>query len=272
MNKISWCFALFGHSLVFGLVTNETRCPLGQRFRGETNPRWSKAGRMRATTRRGEQVVFCVPQKCGSRNWAGLVFFLQNGRPPISPEESIRSQNSFGHTEVTNQHTVFFIARNPYIRLLSLYLQKVQPQCITGGVGCDRYPKLYHISATFPEFVEVLANKTGGLASNACAWDSHLCSQVSGCGYSLFDTTVLKLEEQASWFPCLAKRLQLSERDLIGEQWNGFSSQPCFYTPDKNCSHMLHASQKQSIVVGPRMALVPLRSRSIITIRRQQSW
>ena len=94
-------------------------------------------------------------------------------------------------------------------------------------------------TATFKEFLlEVDKRRRSAGNRGLCSIEHHLCEQVSSCVVGLHEATinVLKLEEMASWYPCLVEDLSLSMDALRGNNWTPFSGRPCFYTPTGNCS------------------------------------
>ncbi len=69
----------------------------------------------------------CVPQKNGNRNFGALFHYLNYHRPPRSSMEVDTKMKAYDRTPVSPCDEVWIVARNPYTRLLSLYLQKVKP-------------------------------------------------------------------------------------------------------------------------------------------------
>jgi hypothetical protein len=149
-------------------------------------------------------------------------------------------------------HHIYFIARNPYTRLLSVYLNKVARTCLseTKMLACANASSesLFDRDITLKEFVEFLhrAKVSAGNAS-MCMGDHHLCQQVESCVTTTFASewvTVLKLEDQGLWFPCLVDRLHLNKSVLEGDAWMPFSQNPCYYTATGDCRDMLHSAPR----------------------------
>ena len=91
---------------------------------------------------------------------------------------------------------------------------------------------------------------TEGNPRRLCAVDHHLCSQLESCYSSVSESgkhiLVLRLEEQAKWWPCFVKEVGVDESVLRGVQWLPFSGQECFYSPTGRCSDILTAISDQS--------------------------
>eukprot|EP00976_Prorocentrum_cordatum_P069173 1179450-Prorocentrum_minimum.AAC.1 len=82
-----------------------------------------------------------------------------------------------------------------------------------------------------------------------CGLNHHFCSQVSGCTQTGRETTLLKLELESQWFPCLAQKLHIGDAELEGEQWVKLMKKPCFYTPSGECSDWNTHAQEPPIMV-----------------------
>lgn len=217
---------------------------------------WCEAHRLRFPRKHGNTVL-CVPQKNGNRDFSLLVYAMTYGQ---IPEEESRMNFELKHaglsptrgglsmTTVTAKDTVYMISRNPFTRLLSLYLDKVL-RCFgvgpkTGGkhshcdhdlldqsgafpadlAGLERLPK--H-APSFSQFLKAVERATERF--DLCQVDHHLCGQSQGC---LLDSArrlrLLRLEDMDRWFPCLNRTLGLSSY-LEGDGWRRWTHKPCFY-------------------------------------------
>ena len=74
--------------------------------------------------------TLCVPQKNGNRNWGALVYYNKHGKPPESADALLAAMEHphFDNThsypsETTTRRDKYVIARNPYARFLSEYLE-----------------------------------------------------------------------------------------------------------------------------------------------------
>ena len=95
---------------------------------------------------------------------------------------------------------------------------------------------------SFSQFVEMVVNLT--VAHDICELDHHLCKQVQGCLLADANSLhVLKLEKETAWFPCLAKKLNLSSIELQNGQWLKWKQRPCFYTPTGVCDTAQYSSE-----------------------------
>ena len=210
---------------------------------------WCQAHRLRFPTRCGRSVL-CVPQKNGNRDFGLLIYAMTYGKIPqreISKGEKGKHPDLW-MTTVTATDTVYVVSRNPYTRLLSLYLDKVL-RCFgegektgkKGSVNCDhdllaqsgafpdgiadmeRTPKR---APSFADFVKLVEEATERY--DLCQVDHHLCLQSQGCLLNgARRLQLLRLEHMQSWFPCLNETLGLTF--LEGAGWRRWKSQPCFY-------------------------------------------
>jgi hypothetical protein len=194
--------------------------------------------------------VLCVPQKNGNVDFGLLVYRVHYGLVPDDPMAAdIRLKHaglSFSVVGMTDE--VFLVARNPFTRMLSLYLDKVlrcfstaprmlslyETSCqhdllATSGAFNFSAPRTPRAAPTFTVFV-ALVKAAAEENGDVCALDHHLCKQVQGCpidaGASL---RVLKLEDEVSWFSCLAHALGLTDAELRGNQWCRWKHRPCFF-------------------------------------------
>eukprot|EP00933_Yihiella_yeosuensis_P018019 TRINITY_DN14957_c0_g1_i1.p1 TRINITY_DN14957_c0_g1~~TRINITY_DN14957_c0_g1_i1.p1 ORF type:complete len:314 (+),score=46.47 TRINITY_DN14957_c0_g1_i1:102-1043(+) len=205
-----------------------------------------------------EDTILCVPQKNGNRNFGSLLHVMYFGGPPKSIEELLQGMATYDYTQVLPNDKVWMLARNPYTRLLSLYLQKAANRCSSGNLGCgDQYAQAhlgYRGSETlsFEAFVDVVAQRSFESRGDPCLIEKHLCSQVSGCAFGVHQLLILKLERQKDWFVNFAANLGLDNSKLFGNDWLQISGKPCFYTPTGNCSDMfttpLSGSKRSTVV------------------------
>ena len=96
---------------------------------------WCEAHRLRFPKRCGHTVL-CVPQKNGNRDFSLLIYAMTYG---AIPQQEMAMDTKLKHaglsmTTVSTRDTVYVVSRNPYTRLLSLYLDKVL-RCF--GVGAN---------------------------------------------------------------------------------------------------------------------------------------
>ena len=147
--------------------------------------------------------MLCVPQKNGNRDFSLLIYAMTYG---AIPQQEMAMDTKLKHaglsmTTVTAADTVYVISRNPYTRLLSLYLDKVL-RCFGVGantgrkrrVNCDH--DLLSQSGAFPDEIADVERKPKNAPSFAtfvklveeaterydlCQVDHHLCLQSQGC-------------------------------------------------------------------------------------------
>ena len=203
----------------------------------------------------GKNSTICIPQKNGNRNWGGFAFAAWRRRAPASIDAMLKDMRHWERHSLTVDDTIqeYFFARDPYTRLLSLYLQKVVSECTSGGqLGCSQGLRYLGLSknTSFAYFVQHVWRLTEGNPRRLCAVDHHLCSQLESCYSSVSGSgkhiLVLRLEEQAKWWPCFVKEVGVDESVLRGVQWLPFSGQECFYSPTGRCSDILTAISDQS--------------------------
>ncbi|CAJ1372347.1 unnamed protein product [Effrenium voratum] len=195
-----------------------------------------------------ENIVLCIPQKNGNRYFGALMHLLHFGGAPGSVDEMLQGMSRYDHTLVQETDRVWILARNPYSRILSLYLQKVANACKFGSLGCNDWEEQMKLASimgydaskppSFPAFVELMAEMILRLQANgitACLLNKHFCSQTSGCAWrEAKELLVLKLEQQWQWFWPLVRALGLTSEQLMGEAWRVFSGMPCLY--GRNCT------------------------------------
>lgn len=200
----------------------------------------------------GEKVM-CVPQKNGNRNWGGFVLYLTRGKVPRNATQVVSQMATFSTDfgpvlsnlkRKPKQKSFFIIARNPFSRVLSQYLNHVAVGgCIAtkdtnAKLGCNQHTSNHAATPDhFRKWVKDMMTKAwlhDGLG--LCAREHHLCQQAKMCALQCFNAAqvrVLKLERQADWYDGFLDQLGLdhAQREgLHGEAWVPFSSQPAFYT------------------------------------------
>eukprot|EP00239_Pterosperma_sp_CCMP1384_P003105 CAMPEP_0197852788 /NCGR_PEP_ID=MMETSP1438-20131217/21398_1 /TAXON_ID=1461541 /ORGANISM="Pterosperma sp., Strain CCMP1384" /LENGTH=210 /DNA_ID=CAMNT_0043466967 /DNA_START=320 /DNA_END=952 /DNA_ORIENTATION=- len=151
---------------------------------------------------------------------------------------------------------LLFITRNPYTRFLSLYLQKVEPCMTKVKAGKLRSMQQCHWSGArdfthvedFHDFATQVQRKLQ--RQSLCQINNHFCSQVSGCTKNGKEVTLIKLELESEWFPCFARKLQIGDDELEGDQWTEWAGRPCYYSPSGSCSDWSHATPTPTHTCG----------------------
>ena len=155
--------------------------------------------------------VLCVPQKNGNQNWWALAYAFRRKAAPIAYASKDGAYVVSDCTAVGPRDRVLFVARNPYLRLLSFYLDKIQNEGreeVALALGISQW-RLRWLS--FDSFVAMLRRHVAATRQPPCAVDHHLCSQLSGCLFAhARSVRVLKLERQPAWFRCLSASLGLN--------------------------------------------------------------
>ena len=203
----------------------------------------------------GQRPLLCVPQKNGNKQFGGIVYAAWNEKPPKSGEV-VDSDMSHWETHALDSNIeashVYFVSRNPYTRILSMYLQKVVNACVSGQKGCDKGQwKGMNSTTTFKEFVKHVAEKSEKKGST-CAYNPHLCQQVESClspTLSAKDVTIIRLEEQSCWFPCFVKQIGVKST-LLKHGWTEFSGRSCYYTATGECQDMLQSIDPETVGVA----------------------
>ena len=189
--------------------------------------------------------VLCVPQKNGNQNFMGLVYAFHNGTAPKNVNVAFDGAQQHEIEQAGENDIVYFITRNPYTRLLSLYKNKVtwackgQPQIKCGqraflGMGPE---------TTFKEFVKRVTKRKEAVGNEGlCTVNHHLCLQTQTCITTSLASSrviVLKLEEQATWFASFIDSLKMNISVLSGKEWKQFSGRSCYYSGTGDCRDML---------------------------------
>ena len=196
--------------------------------------------------------VLCVPQKNGNREFGALVYASRHNRPPTLQEAfSARDMKkwSLKESDVDSNKKVYFIARNPYTRMLSLYRDKVlkSNKAASESSGKERSKVRgllfnglsFHENTTFAEFVATISTEMENTNRTLCDIDHHLCPQVTSClstTSNAGEVVVMKLEEQSFWFNCFIDDVAMDMSLLRGEEWIAYSGMPCYYAPSGSCS------------------------------------
>mmetsp|Transcript_23901 Transcript_23901/g.62078 ORF Transcript_23901/g.62078 Transcript_23901/m.62078 type:complete len:373 (-) Transcript_23901:214-1332(-) len=225
--------------------------------------------RMRLPTK-GQYGSLCVPQKNGNRYWSGLAHASVH-RVPVkirgewNPKGLQLGQDASGAT------IAYLLARNPYIRALSLYLDKVRSSCLKSSgskraMECNQNVYNYRNGkvklptppkkATFEEymqFVDEQFKQHGSMCK--INYPQHACLQTSIClepSHSL--VFLLKTEEQDLWYPCMVQYLELGSV-MSSPGWRTFTGKHCFHHPaGKTCEQALELPSKAALLAGSKDA------------------
>lgn len=208
----------------------------------------------------GLRPLLCVPQKNGNLQFRGFVYAAWNKKAPksgydVHHDMSHWQRHNLVNSAKSHQTHVYFVARNPYTRILSMYLHKVVNACISDGKdGCDTHGwHLIKRDTSFKIFVEIIEKKVAEKGS-LCAISHHLCQQVETCLTTTLHAkaiTVIRVEEESCWFPCLAKQVGM-KTTLLNKGWDEFSGHSCYYTSTGECDDMLRVidPEKVDVVTG----------------------
>ena len=188
--------------------------------------------------------LLCVPQKNGNKEFAELVYVAWRDKPPKTWEEADKDMHRREVHEAEHKRShVYFVTRNPYTRILSLYLQKVANSCLPGAEGCKSGWRGFHKRTTFKAFVEGIEQRATSKGS-LCAVNAHLCQQVESCITTTLDVkevTAIRLEEQSKWFPCFIQEIGIKPA-LLETGWENLkNNQSCYYTSTGDCKDMLQS-------------------------------
>ena len=200
----------------------------------------------------------CVPQKNGNRNFGALLHAAWVGSPPADEKDLLEHMHRYDLPagKLRNGH-IYFVARNPYARLLSEFLNHQVGQCVRGSLGCAATTNLPANRTGFETWVSTLYQRWLNSGRDTCKLgNKHLCSQLSGCAYPPpACVRVLHLEKQRGWFGCLLRQTAVSSALLVGEAWRPFAGTPC-YLPNSTgaCVDWADAAASEtaeSVFVGP---------------------
>jgi len=264
LNVFQWCKILTseGPTLALGEVSNCST--MGQRL---TEPRVELVANLSRNRNahifivpeslrntEGQSPLVCVPQKNGNRQFGGLLYAIWNDKPPPSAEAVVEDMKRWEikklPSSMNNSH-VYFVARNPYTRALSLYLQKVVNDCVSASkYGCQSGYLGMSSETSFKAFVDSVEQKVAR-AGSLCAVDHHLCQQVESClttTHVAQEVTIVRLEEQSSWFPCFVQQTGMNST-LLDNGWANFTGQSCYYSATGDCKDMLRSIEPNKVEV-----------------------
>lgn len=209
--------------------------------------------------------TLCIPQKNGNRNFGALLYRLWKKQVPRNAEEVITFLDKSlkrWWTKEYNSSNAYFIARNPYSRLLSEYLNHVVGQCVL-ETKCDHDPSdskikivrealnISNASDYIPSFQEYVYFLTLLTTKGICRYNHHLCPQsVNTCLYNK-NVVVLKLEEQYTWWSCFLESINVDNSMLFGWDWIPYAGKPCYYSPSPQCGDDPVDLGQGGIKVGP---------------------
>lgn len=203
------------------------------------------------------EALACVHQKNGNRFWGGLFYSGVTNKVPANQGDPVRW---FKHSKMDCSVPRFVITRSPYARVLSLFLDKFKG-C---GENCKPHPiNLYDTngrklprSASFEEFMEAVARQAKRRPLCMIFVRKHMCSQLSGCLTCASGVNYqLKLEEQASWYPCLVRRYGLQK--LVSSGWSAYNNNgtDCLLRlPGQTCAESLNPVFSPDPTVTPAAA------------------
>ena len=185
----------------------------------------------------------CLPVD-GNGNNASTFILARNlsGFPHVQVFPDIRHP-SYGQTFFENFPSLV-IVRNPYLRFLSFYLDKVALSHVHDDEhGSERRTSSTSFHVNISEVARTL------LVGSDC--NEHWCPQSRQCGIAqgLRYTHVLKLEEMSAWFPKIVKLLNIESFVIHGWKRYAFSAthatldhpaDDCFYSPPEwSCSRYI---------------------------------
>jgi len=182
----------------------------------------------RHTSSTGVTSVLCLIEKAGSTAWLALVAY-DRSLAPVQRAGSL----------ATVAPPVLTMVRNPYVRFLSAYLDKVAP-----------HQRGFTFNGTFAAFAHHLAScaPTRGGDTSCAGDDKHLAPQLSLCHLSAgfrYDL-VLRLEEMPLWYEAVIDLLGLR----VAAQGYGTAHHgpyACFYHPvGVGCDELFGAAGRRS--------------------------
>jgi len=191
------------------------------------------------------QSVLCVPQKNGNIFWSLLLHKVYDPKTSFELPKKV-GQGFQKKMELSSQkeNTWYnwleglsiprvMIVRNPYIRLLSGFLDKIHHES-----GRKKFAKSFKFPAplNFESFVVWLAMHLRGRERSGKPADyfvRHLfmpqtyhCLLPCGVNY-----TIVKDEKSLSWYPCLLDKLNLTDAARTG-----WGDPPCFLSQSGDCN------------------------------------
>ena len=218
-------------------------------------------------------IELCVPQKNGNRNWAGFAYYARHHAPPKNAEQVLHAmqkeplfdvgENPHGKfrglvrgrrgrrarrrggvkkyppNEKHGYADVYILARNPYARVLSQFLNHKADGCVDSSRKLSKGEQPEHLKGCdgtrpepTPQYFEryVSDSMKERDATTTCKRDHHLCSQTLTCAPRCVEgPTILKLERQEAWWDGFVNATGVDRSGLVGESWRAFSGGPAFY-------------------------------------------
>jgi hypothetical protein len=207
-----------------------------------------------------QRAIICLHPKAGSTNLKFLFRFAGKSTPAEMTLKQIleESPHSRPTSRVGDIKEAFMnakvprimIVRNPYIRLLSGFLDTIeQRQELSYG------PPTYKSGESFEVFVEKLAQQQWN--PDAIDFNNHFklqsknCLMNDGMSYDYY----LPLEEMDFWYEPLVNAMQLNNFTQLADwaktttAYHGNPKQPCFYTSfNRTCNQMLQGGYFSDLV------------------------
>ena len=111
----------------------------------------------------------CVPQKNGNRNFGALLHAAWVGSPPADEKDLLEHMHRYDLPagKLRNGH-IYFVARNPYARLLSEFLNHQVGQCVRGSLGCAATTNLPANRTGFETWVSTLYQRWLNSGRDTC--------------------------------------------------------------------------------------------------------
>mmetsp|Transcript_23900 Transcript_23900/g.62073 ORF Transcript_23900/g.62073 Transcript_23900/m.62073 type:complete len:372 (-) Transcript_23900:214-1329(-) len=213
----------------------------------------------------------CVPQKNGNMFWSGLSHASVYKTPVVLEGKKYSTRPLYVGLDTSNMAAAYMLARNPYVRALSLYLDKVKSSCKherggQGGVDCKKNvynnrnggvklptPPEHATFEQYMQFVDEQYTKTGSMCK--INFPDHACLQTSICLEATHRPVfLLKTEEQDLWYPCMVQYLELGSV-MSSPGWRTFTGKHCFHHPaGKTCEQALELPSKAALLAGSKDA------------------
>ena len=196
-----------------------------------------------------QEAIFCLVEKVGSTEWKSL---LLKSLAPEFFKTNITSSSGNSHSYTDTLPVYYFdefvkkmddpkvprilLVRNPYNKILSGWLDKVDPIFYKG----------FNRSDGFESFTQHLFDNRFDLS----AINDHFHPITSKClGHFIKYDYRLKVEEMDYWYTPLIKKLGLEIESSSGWNYSNTihnSTKPCFFTPaDETCDTLF---QKRSYI------------------------
>lgn len=155
----------------------------------------------------------------------------------------------------------WLITRNPYVRALSLYLDKIKASCTTQSAGRESFScfknvtwsdggsSVFRDDMTFEQFVEALDQEARGRPCSVRGMQEHACEQVAGCSGFKGPVYQLKSERQQFWYPCLVRMLGVEQ--LVSSGWSEFThgQRTCYNAPRGSCDTALELPTEEELAM-----------------------